>query len=124
MEKEFFDQALFKAKEAFDIAREKTNKAVSVQRQRLEIISLNGKLEKDYAGLGKIFFEQIEGMEDLPDNVRELVESIVDKTEKIDALNLEIAQTQNKKICPDCQNVMSENALFCSRCGLSFTDEE
>lgn len=124
MEKEFFDQALFKAKEAFEIAREKTNKAVSVQRQRLEVVSLNGKLEKDYAELGKIFYEQIEDVEDMPENVRVLVESIVDKTEKIAALNLEIAQTQNKKICPDCQNVMSENALFCSRCGLSFTDEE
>ena len=111
MDKEFFDQALFK-------------EAVSVQRQRIEIVSLNGKLEKDYAELGKIFFQEIEDMENMPENVRQLVESIEEKTEKIAELNLEIAQTQNKKICPSCQNVMNENAQFCSRCGESFEGEE
>ncbi|MBR7071887.1 MAG: hypothetical protein IKI29_07010 [Clostridia bacterium] len=123
MDKDFFDQALLKAKEAFDVARKKTTDVVSIQRQRFEVTSLTAKMEKDYAELGEIFFEQIKDSEDMPENVRLLVEAIQEKIQRISELNLEIAQTKNKKVCPDCQGFSENNARFCSHCGAPFEEE-
>lgn len=124
MENDFFEQALVKVKDAFDVAYKKTGEVVNVQRQKFEVTSLNGKIEKDYAELGKIFFEQIKDSEDMPENVSVLVSAISEKKEKISSLNLEIAQTQKKKICPNCKAVMEQNASFCSACGVAFSEQD
>ncbi len=114
---DFFENAVSKAKEAFDVACKKTNEAVSTQKQKFDVASLENKRDKDYAALGKLYFEAIKDTEIDSDEIKALVEEIKSKNEKIKEIKDEINAAKNKRICPQCSAVIDNNATFCSVCG-------
>lgn len=114
---EFLDNALSKAKEAFDVARQKTGEVVNTEKQRLDISTLKSKRSKSFKRLGELYFEKIKNDEDLSGEVKELVEDIKEKNEKINSLNEAILSAKNKRVCPVCGAGIDVNAVFCSNCG-------
>ncbi len=115
---EFFDNAVNKAKEAFDVARKKTGEVVNTEKQKFDVSSLKSKREKDYSALGKIYFEIIKDSDELDGEVKELVDAVKEKNEKIDALNIEILNAKNKRICPNCGANIDVNSVYCNTCGV------
>ncbi len=115
---EFFDNAVSKAKEAFDVARKKTGEVVNTEKQKFDVSSLKSKREKDFSALGKIYFELIKDSDELDTEVKELVDAVKEKNEKIDALNVEILNAKNKRICPNCGANIDVNSVYCNTCGV------
>ena len=66
----FFEDAISKTKEVFDVVCQKTGEIVTTEKQKISIASLKSKREKDYAALGKIYFEieQILGKREFIEN--------------------------------------------------------
>lgn len=121
----FFDNALNKTKEVFDVAAKKTDEVVTVEKQKFNISSLKSKREKDYADLGRIYFETVKNDTSLSDEVRNLVDAITEKSEEIDRLNQDIQNIKNKRICPNCKANIDVNSSYCNNCGekLNFESE-
>ncbi len=121
----FFDNALSKTKEVFDVAAKKTDEVVTVEKQKFNISSLKSKREKDYADLGRVYFEMIKNDTSLSDEVRNLVDAITEKSEEIDRLNQDIQNIKNKRICPNCKANIDVNSSYCNNCGekLNFESE-
>lgn len=115
---EFLDNAVNKAKEAFDVARKKTGEVVNTEKQKFDVSSLKSKRDKHFCALGKIYFELIKDTEELEDETKELVIAIKEKNEKIDALNAEILSAKNKRICPNCGANIDVNSVYCNSCGI------
>ena len=63
----FIDDAINKTKEVFDVACKKTDEVVTTQKQKFSIASLESKREKDFADLGRIYFELAKNSTDLTD---------------------------------------------------------
>ena len=81
---DFLDEAVLKAKEVFDIACEKTEQVVNTSKQKIEVLTVQKKLEKDYQALGEIYYELIK---DSPDEVTaEIVADIKEKMEILASL--------------------------------------
>lgn len=120
---EFLENALSKAKDAIDIAVKKTGEVVTTEKQRFDASALKNKREKDYAMLGKLWFEQIKDSDDISEEAKQIVTDIKQKTAEIDRINGEIASAKNKRICPSCGAGIAENAVFCSTCGAKLTVE-
>ncbi len=114
---DFFDDALNKAKEAFDIARQKTNEAVQTGKQKFDIASIENKRSKDYEALGKLYFNSIKDSEIEDNDVLALVNAIKDKTQKIAELREEINTAKNKRCCPNCGAAVDNISLYCNICG-------
>ncbi len=114
---DFFENAVSKAKDAFDVAYKKTNEVVYVQKQKFDIASIEGKREKEYATLGKLYFEQIKDTEIENPEIKQLVDEIKNKNEKIKVIKDEINSAKNKRICPQCSAAIDNDAAFCSVCG-------
>ena len=114
---DFLDNAISKAKEVVDIAYKKTEEVVTIEKQRFDIASLNSKIDKDYAALGRIFYNQYKDSGDIPDNAKIIIEAIDEKLIKIKELKEEISETKNKAVCPHCQSYIPKNSAFCSVCG-------
>ncbi len=118
------DNALNKAKDVFDVACKKTGEVVTVQKQKFDISSLKNQCDKDFVSLGKIYFDLIKNNNEFDDETtRELVNSILEKQEKIDELNKEILDSKNKRVCPNCSSPIDVSAVYCSSCGEKVTIE-
>ena len=113
----FLDDAINKTKEVLDIACQKTGEVVTTEKQKFNIASLKARREKDYADLGKIYFELVKNDADLADNIRNLVDAIQEKNDKIASLNAEIQNIKNKLVCPYCNSYVNVSSSYCNNCG-------
>lgn len=114
---DFFDNAVNKAKEAFDIAYKKTEEVVNTQKQKFDVASIENKRSKDYEKLGMLYFDMIKESEIENEEVKALVDEIKDKNQKIKDLKDEINAAKNKVACTNCSALNDENATFCNSCG-------
>lgn len=74
---EFLDQTVQKAKEIFEIAYQKTGDAVNTGKQKLEIASLENKLNKEYRLLGKLYYNAYKSGEEVDlDNIIQNIDAI------------------------------------------------
>lgn len=119
----FIDDAINKTKEVFDVACKKTDEVVTTQKQKFSIASLESKREKDFADLGRIYFELAKNNTDLTDEARNLVDAISEKNEEIARLNQDIQNTKNKRICPNCNANIDVNSVYCNNCGAKLNIE-
>ena len=119
----FIDDAINKTKEVFDVACKKTDEVVTTQKQKFSIASLESKREKDFADLGRIYFELAKNSTDLTDEARNLVDAISEKNAEIARLNQDIQNTKNKRICPNCNANIDANSVYCNNCGAKLNIE-
>lgn len=113
----FLEDAFNKTKEVFDIACKKTDEVVTTEKQKFNIASLKSKREKDFADLGRLYFEIVKDSTDIDDNTRNLVDAIIEKNDEIARLNEDIQNIKNKRICPYCNANIDINSTYCNTCG-------
>lgn len=121
---DIFDNAVNKAKEAFDVACKKTGEVVNVQKNKFDLATLESKKAKDFEALGKIYYESVKDSADNSPNVQELVEAIKIKNDKIEELRKDIRIAKNKRVCPNCSSEVDKDAAFCSSCGAQLIFED
>ncbi len=121
---DFFDSALEKAKEAFEIVSKKTGEVVTTQKQKFDIASLESKRAKDFEKLGEIYFSLIKNSEIEDVETKNLVEAIVKKENEIFQLKDELNAARYQRICPVCKANISKTAVYCSVCGAKLEIED
>ena len=111
------DEILDKAKEMVDVAAKKTNDAVEVSKLKFDLSKCQSELREIYQELGKKV--SLKSRKILEDDVEycSLFEEIDEILERIDALNVTIADRQNLLICQRCGAKNRVDHLFCSQCG-------
>ena len=114
---EFFDDAVSKTKEVFDVVSKKTGEVINAGKIKYEIATIRSKVKKDYEKLGKIYFDEIENAEGLTAEVGEIVSDIKEKKEKEAELNAALGTLKDCVVCPKCGAAQDKNANFCNVCG-------
>lgn len=109
-----FEAALNKAKEVATAAYKKTEEVISVQKQKIEIATLNNKLNNAFSELGRAVYLK-EGI-DLSAE-QEIVDNINSINAEIKALREEIRKTKCKDVCENCGKEIEKDTAFCSHCG-------
>lgn len=92
-----FDNILSKAKDVFESAYRKADDVISVKKQKLDIVSLENKISKDYEALGKLYFEE-KNKNAFCENedAKKLIEEINAKKAQIEEIKKEIQKTKAK----------------------------
>ena len=116
-----FDETVQKAKVVFDSAIKKTGELVLVGKQKISVSSLECKLSKAYAELGKLQFKTLKDS-DIEDPevlavVLEIKQIISDMKRAIDEMNA----IDGKPTCPKCKNRAPKGSEFCNKCGSRIT---
>ena len=119
---EFIDTAIDKAKEVFDVACKKTEKAVTISKQRFDIASMESKREKTYAKLGKVCFKEMKDTDN--GEMEQLIGEINKLNSDIDTARTKLAEIKNKRICPNCGQAIENISVFCNFCGEKLIIEE
>ncbi len=121
---DFFDDVMTKAKEAIDVASKKTNDAVTVQKQKFDIASLESKRARDFQILGELYYNKIKNGAEADGDVGRIVKAINEKNEKINSLKSEINSIKHKRICPKCGTAVEQASNYCGACGAKLVFEE
>ncbi len=119
---DFFDNAIDKAKEVFDVACKKTGEAVSASKQRFDIASMEAKIEKAYAKLGKACYKELKDTQN--EEIAGIISVIDEMLKEIDEAKTNLAELRNKRICPKCGQYIEKNSVFCNLCGEKLIIEE
>ena len=115
-----FDKTVRKAKNAFNIAVNKTSEYVNIGKLRNSVAALNNKLEKTYAYLGKMQFETLKDANIEDTEVSAAVLEIKSIKSEIKQLLQEISEVEGRIICAKCGNKAPANSVFCNKCGERF----
>ncbi len=119
------DNILSKAKVVFETAYKKADGAISTQKQKFDISSLESKLSKDFENLGRLCYEvMVNGKEDAKEIITPVIEEITAKKKQIEEMKKEILKAKNKKQCPKCGAAIEKHAVFCNVCGVKLDEEE
>ena len=87
---EFFENAVNKAKDVFDVACKKTGEAVNTGKIKLDIATIENKMSKDFEALGRIYFKEIAETDDLSEEKLKLKNKILEKQAAINKLKEEL----------------------------------
>ncbi len=113
-----FDNIVDKAKETFEDVYKKAETVVNVQKQKIDIYSLEAKLSKSYEILGKLCYDAIRNDEPFDaESVKPVTDDIAEKIQLIEDTKEEILKKKNKKLCTKCGAEIEKYAVFCSKCG-------
>ena len=109
-----FEETVKKAKEATFAAYKKTGEVLSVQKEKIEIVTLNNKLNDLYAALGKALIKR----EDIDfTNEQEIINNINLLLEQINTAKENINKIKCKEECPNCNKYIEKGLNFCPHCG-------
>ena len=117
MAMDFFDDAVNKAKDVFEVAKKKTSEVVSTEKRRLDISMLRSKMDKDLIRLGRIYFEKIKNDELGEGEEKSICDSIKVKSAEIARLTRDIEDIKNDNKCSACGATVAAGSSFCSVCG-------
>lgn len=96
-------------------ATQKAKDLSGVAKLNLDIRSKEDFIEKQYAELGKIYYQAHAGETDV--DGAEHFELIKEALDAIDKMRIEIQELKGTKICPKCGAEVSDGAEYCSACG-------
>ncbi len=87
---EFFENAVSKAKDVFDVACKKTEEAVNTGKLKLDVATLENKMAKDFENLGRVYFEQIKESDNLNAAALKYKNAILEKQKRINEIKEEL----------------------------------
>lgn len=93
---------------------DKAKEASAVAKIKYEMHTKESFLEKQYALLGRAFYEAHKE-EDIPEKV--YFTSIIEAEEEIKRLNAELLEVQGATECPNCGNKQDADKAYCADCG-------
>ncbi len=114
---EFLNETFDKAKELFNVAKQKTDETVTIGKKKYEISVLEGKVKQLYTELGKNAFSYLAENRELPPQIAEIIEKIEELKGKLEKEISELVKLQSKRVCPKCAAVVEDNSNFCNVCG-------
>ncbi len=98
----------------------KVTEASNVAKLKLDIRAKEDFMEKQFAELGKAYFEAHKDDEEVPE--KDYFASIVEAQTQIDALKDELMDVQGAVTCPQCGVKQAKGSSFCANCGASLLD--
>ena len=99
---------------------QKAKEVSGIAKLKLDVKSKEDYVEKQYAELGRIYFEQHKDEEEPAEAVKVIKEALAE----IERMKTEILNLQGAAECPNCGARMPQGATFCSNCGTKMEEPE
>lgn len=117
----FFDDVKESLVSAGKDVSQKAKEVSGVARLKLDVKTKEDFVTKQYAELGRMYYEQHKEDEEAANE--EQFEVIREALEEIDRMKTEILNLQGASECPNCGAKMPLGAAFCSSCGTKLENE-
>lgn len=121
---DFFENAISKTREVLEVAKQRTDEAVTVQKMRFKISSLESNRNKDLQRLGFAYYKLLKNTEIEDEEIKALFDSVLEKNKEIKSLKKDIADVKNKGTCPNCSAHIDEDSIYCNICGTILNNDK
>ncbi|MDO4459745.1 MAG: zinc ribbon domain-containing protein [Clostridia bacterium] len=111
------DEVLANVKSAADVFGRKANQVVDISKLRYNVSSLNTEIGKRYAELGQYVYDGTKNSNVDNTVLASKIEEIDDLYNQLSDIAKQIAELQNKAICPECGKEVAIGSVYCSFCG-------
>lgn len=101
---------------------QKAKDVSGVARLKLDIRAKEDYVEKQYAAIGKAYYEAHKDSEEIDETQAAQFRVIEEALLEISRMKAAILKIQGAVECPDCHAKMPEGASFCSSCGAKMDD--
>ena len=118
----FFDEMKESLVSAGKDVSQKAKEVSGIARLKLDIKSKEDYVEKQYAILGRMYYEQHKDEEAAEE--AEQFKVIKEALEDIEHMKAEVLNLQGAAECPNCGERMPQGAAFCSKCGTKMEEPE
>ena len=98
----------------------KTSESVNTLKLNYSIKEVENSIDSILKDLGKMIYEEYKNGAEFTGVYLENCEKIDEYYEEIEILKTKIAETQNKRLCPNCGKYNEADSKFCSDCGQVF----
>lgn len=119
------ERIISEIKTTADIVAKKSTELVELSKVKLNIANTKSKINTNFRILGEmIYISQKDDDKIDSDMYDETIAKIDELYLKLAEYNEIAAGLMNKKLCPDCRKANEDDAVFCSKCGYRFADDE
>lgn len=119
-----FSKATEEAGKIAKIALDKTTNAVDITKLNIAKSEADSKINKLYAKIGEIIYEQYKNGEKFDDSISENLIEIDRLKEEADDLKAQIAALKNTAPCPECGQQNDKSSEYCSKCGAKLIKDD
>ena len=113
---EWFEQFKDTVKKTASVAYDKSEQLVEITKLKFAINGIKNETEKLYSELGKLCYKAAQG-DDTKEAGDEIIKAISEKLVALEALEAELMEVKNIKLCPKCKKPLPEKGSFCAFCG-------
>ncbi len=114
-----FDNFLSKAKNVANVAGKKTGEMVEISKIKLQLIQLNGDVEKVYQRIGQLVYQQHSVGVENGTVIEAAISEIDGLLAQIAEVNAKLTVANEQIVCENCGCINSADSVFCSRCGVT-----
>lgn len=119
-----WDDLMESAKTLADKAGKATDKAVEYSKMKYQSMQLSSDLRGLYEKLGNAVYTMVKSDFDNKELMDSIIAEIDDVKNRLEELNVKMAEQRNAIICPACGAISDKDACYCSRCGNKFVKKE
>lgn len=118
------NEVIVGAKNAAKTVGKKATEIVDISKLRITSTELNNEISKRFEALGRVVYDSKKEGTDIEGLVSECIKSIDALYVRLHDNNEQIAKMTNKKTCKNCGGVNTNDAVFCSKCGVRLSQQE
>lgn len=119
------DKILSEIKNATDKVVKKSGDFFELSKIKISIANTKSSIDVNFKNLGEVVYHAQKSFNDVDHSkVEEIINSIDKLYEKLAEYDDIAAGLSNKKLCPECHCKNNTDAIYCSKCGFSFGDNE
>lgn len=108
---------------AASVVSQQAARIYGASKQRFSAETIKRAIGKKLIELGKLTYQATTQDVDLSEDIARTVEEITELKQNLAVVNANIASIKNQKICPECENTVPKESLFCNLCGYKFEIE-
>lgn len=118
-----WEEWLLKAKDAAGVVEKKTTELAETVKLKTKAAGVRKEIAATFEGVGRLLYDSRQNDSD----VTELLDAAIQRVDQLQAelqtIEDEICAYKNATRCPECREVVDEQAVYCSRCGHKMKDD-
>lgn len=111
------DNVYASVKNYADVAGKKVNKVIDVSKLRLTISQINSEISKRYGELGEYIYDSKKNGDLSEEEISLKIAEIDDLYSQVSSIAKQVAEIENKAVCPECGRQIPIDSAYCAFCG-------